>query len=197
MKKKLEEGMIQVYTGNSKGKTTAALGLALRAIGHHFHIAMVQFLKGSSYAGEIFAAERLYPQLEIYSYGYECPRGGMIKSGETKCVGCMDCFVMPGKITDEDREITQLAMDCAKRVTISGDYDIVILDEISNPVNLGLIDEEEVLDLIDRRPQYTEMVLTGRSMPDRIIEAADLVTEMVEIKHPFQKGKTGRRGIEF
>jgi cob(I)alamin adenosyltransferase len=197
MNKPFEKGLIQVYTGNSKGKTTAALGLTLRAVGHGFKVCIIQFLKGSMYTGELFSAQRLYPNVEIYQFGKNCPYASLIKDGFMKCIGCGECFVMREKITPVDREIVSKAVRFAEEVVLSQKYDIVVLDEISHGINVGLIDLNEVLKLLNRKPERVELVLTGRNMPEEIIEAADLVTEMVEIKHPFKKGIPSRRGIEY
>jgi cob(I)alamin adenosyltransferase len=193
----LKQGLVQVYTGNSKGKTTAALGLGLRAVGHGFHVKMIQFLKGTSYSGELYSVERLYPLFTIESYGRGCPYGAMIKNGSMSCTGCMKCFVMPNNIDETDRLSMDLAMDRVHELIQSGQVDVLILDEISNAMNIGLVSIPAVLTIIDHKPENMEIVLTGRNMPEAIIGRADLVTEMIEIKHPHQRGIPGRRGIEY
>ncbi len=197
MRDRLKTGLVQVYTGSSKGKTTASLGLALRAAGHGFRVYMIQFLKGSAYSGEGAAAERLYPELRIVQFGRSCPRSSMIKSGQMECDGCGDCFVRPGAVTAADRQAADLAWTHAQAIIRGDEYDIVILDEISAALNLGLLSPEAVLALLADKPPLVEVVLTGRGMPAAIIDRADLVTEMTEIKHPFRQGIPSRRGIEY
>lgn len=175
--KKLSQGMIQVYTGDGKGKTTAALGLACRAVGHGYKVFIVQFLKGNIDYGEMETARRLAPSLTIRQMG----RG---------------CRVNRENPDLADIKLCQEAMVVARGAILGGEYDIVILDEINVAVDLGLVQKEEVLKLMDERPVNVELILTGRHAAQEIIERADLVTEMVEIKHYYQKGIESRKGIE-
>jgi cob(I)alamin adenosyltransferase len=174
---KLEQGCVQVYTGNSKGKTTAALGLALRAAGRELMICMIQFMKGGGPYGEHLAAHKLAPFLTIIQTGRE---GWVNKENPDP----------------EDIRLAREALDKAKEALTGGRYDMVILDEINGAVAFGLLDVEAVLELIDLRPPNVELVLTGRNAHGRIIEAADLVTEMTEIKHYYKAGVPARIGIE-
>lgn len=173
----LERGCVQVYTGNGKGKTTAALGLALRAVGRGLKVCVFQFIKGGGRYGEHFAAEKLAPLLTIIQTG----RPGWVNT----------------KDITEDRLTAQEAFIQAQELLASGRFDLFICDEINGAVNFGLIDVEQVLDLISKKPERTELVLTGRSAHERVIEAADLVTEMQEIKHYFRSGVPARNGIEM
>ena len=173
----LARGQVQVYTGNGKGKTTAALGLALRAVGRGLRVCVVQFIKGGSPYGEHLAAERLAPLLTIHQTG-------------------RDCWIYKDKLDPEDISIAGETRQLARQVLTGGQYDLVILDEINGAAWFGLIGVDDVLALIAVRPQQVELVLTGRSADPRVIEAADLVTEMVEVKHYFQAGVQGRTGIE-
>jgi cob(I)alamin adenosyltransferase len=186
-----------VYTGNSKGKTTAALGQGFRAVGHGLSVRVIQFLKGTTYTGEIYAAERLFPYFQIFSFGRGCKKAAMIKSGAAECDGCMECFVMPGNILDTDREDARKALACAREMLCQDGFDIVILDEISGALRLGLIQEAELRPMLEQRPKHMEVIMTGRNMPDWVVELADLVTEMVQIKHPYEQGIQGRWGIEY
>jgi len=196
-RQRLERGLVEVYTGNSKGKTTCAMGLALRAVGHGFKVYVIQFMKGSSYTGELYSSQRLYPNLQIVQFGRNCPYASLIKSGFRKCNGCGECFAK-SKAQIEDKEIASMAYNHAKDVLTSNEYDIVILDEINNSLNYELITVEQVLDLIKMKPEKVELVMTGRYFPPQeIIDAADLVTEMKQIKHPYEKGIPSRRGIEY
>lgn len=173
----LTQGCVQVYTGNGKGKTTAALGLALRAVGRDLNVCMFQFIKGGGRYGEHLAAEKLAPLLTI------------IQSGRPGWVNTKD-------IT-EDRNVAQEAFSQAKELLISGHYDLFICDEINGAVGFGLIDVEQVLELIRVKPEKVELVLTGRNAHESIIDAADLVTEMREIKHYYTSGVPARTGIEM
>jgi cob(I)alamin adenosyltransferase len=174
---KLEKGLVQVYTGNGKGKTTAAFGLALRAIGRGLKVYIIQFIKGGFDYGELYIVDKL-PNLTLKAFG----RGKFVTEKP------------PGKA---DVELAEEALALAEEVVKSGEYDIVILDEINVALNLKLIQIEKVLELIKNKPKHVELVLTGRYAPNEIIEAADLVTEMKEVKHPFNKGFQARKGIEY
>ena len=173
----LERGCVQVYTGNGKGKTTAALGLALRAVGRGLKVCVFQFIKGGGRYGEHLAAEKLAPLLTIIQTG----RPGWVNT----------------KDITEDRRVAQEAFARAEELLTSGEFDLFICDEINGAVGFGLIDVEQALELISRKPEKTELVLTGRNAHQRVIEAADLVTEMREIKHYFKAGVPARTGIEM
>ncbi len=173
----LERGCVQVYTGNGKGKTTAALGLALRAVGRGLKVCVFQFIKGGGRYGEHLAAEKFAPLLTIIQTG----RPGWVNT----------------KDISEDRRIAQEAFVRALELLISGEYDLFVCDEINGAVGFGLIDVEQVLELISRKPEKVELVLTGRNAHELVIEAADLVTEMCEIKHYYKAGVPARTGIEM
>lgn len=197
---KLEIGLIQIYTGDSKGKTTAALGLAFRALGHGFKVAMVQFMKGSDYYGELHSAERFSPNFEIFQYGRVCPKSYLIRQGIETCDGCGECFVIKGKETDFDIRTTRMAWEKAQSLITSGEYDIVILDEILNAVSdyFALLAVEPVVDFLkNHKPVNVEVIMTGRNAPSALVDVADLVTEMRQIKHPYEKGIPARWGIEY
>lgn len=173
----LERGCVQVYTGNGKGKTTAALGLALRAVGRGLKVCVFQFIKGGGRYGEHLAAEKLAPLLTIIQTG----RPGWVNT----------------KDISEDRSIAQEALVRAEELLTSGEFDLFICDEINGAVGFGLIEVEQVLELINRKPEKTELVLTGRNVHQLVIDAADLVTEMREIKHYYKAGVPARTGIEM
>ncbi|VBB06164.1 atp:cob(i)alamin adenosyltransferase coba/cobo/butr [Lucifera butyrica] len=170
-----EFGLIQVYTGNGKGKTTASLGLALRACGHGFHVYMVQFMKAAGVYGENKAG---LPGLTIVPAG----RASFVNLQEPDPV---------------DRKLAREGWEKAKRKIASGDCQIVILDEINVALSCGLLDVDEVVAFLREKKYPVEIVLTGRNAPSPIIEIADLVTEMKEVKHPFQNGVDARQGIEY
>lgn len=178
LKERLEYGLIQVYTGNAKGKSTAAFGLAVRAAGHGFKVVIIQFMKTGASSGEISGFKRLSPEVEIYSYGREG-------------------FVYKDRVQREDVELARTALTHAEKIMLSEDTDILILDEINNALYFSLLSVKEVVNFIKEKPQHVELVLTGRNAPKEIIEIADLVTEMKEIKHPYQNGINSRKGIEY
>ncbi|MGI6629140.1 MAG: cob(I)yrinic acid a,c-diamide adenosyltransferase [Bacillota bacterium] len=177
-KEKLTQGLIQIYTGNAKGKSTAAFGLAVRAAGHGFKVIVIQFMKTGSYYGEIPGLKRLAPEVEIHSYG---------KEG----------FISQRGVTEEDISLAHKALAHAERAFADPETDILILDEINNALYYELLTVEEVLRFLDQKPEHVEVVMTGRNAPRELIEKAHLVTEMKEIKHPYQQGIASRKGIEY
>lgn len=195
MKPTLETGLIQVYTGNSKGKTTASFGLAMRAIGHGFKVFIIQFMKGNDYYGELKTLERLYPDIQLRQFGRNCINPEA--KGQGRCRSCGHCFIHKGEGTDRDRAIANEALLFSKEIVNSGDYDVVILDELNNALRFGLLEIKPVLDFLKEKPEKVEIVITGRGAPAEMIEVADLVTEMTQVKHPIQKGIRARKGIEY
>lgn len=175
-----KDGLVIVYTGNGKGKTTAALGMALRAVGYNHKICLIQFIKGSWPYGEMVSIKRLEPELELIIAG----KG---------FVGIID-----DKSPREDHiKIAKQALQISKEKIQSGAYNIVILDEVNYAINLGLIDVKDVLELIKSKPENLNLVLTGNHAKQEIIDLADLVTEMKEIKHPYKSGIKAKKGIDF
>lgn len=174
----LKKGYIHVYTGNGKGKTTAALGLALRAIGHGYRVFMLQFMKGSKEYGEVQAAEKYLPNLILVQSGLET-------------------FVNKENPSRADIDLARQGLETASKVIREGHYDLVILDEINVAVDFGLITLEETLELMRGKPEHVELVLTGRYAHPEIIKAADVATEMTLINHPYYSGVEAREGIEY
>ncbi len=172
------QGCLQVYTGNGKGKTTAAFGLAVRAAGRGLKVFIGQFMKGSEY-GELEGARML---------------GGLV------CVeqfGSPQCIPRRSEPNPEDIELARKGLARAREVMLGGEYSIVVLDEISVALYFELVDEAALLDLVDARPSGTELVCTGRYAPQSLISRADLVTEMQAVKHPYDThGLLARDGIE-
>jgi cob(I)alamin adenosyltransferase len=173
----LERGLIQVYTGDGKGKTTAALGLALRAAGHGLRVEIVQFMKGWPGYGELQGIEWL-PTVSIHRFGREG-------------------WVHPDHPHPEDYEHAAAGLAYASRIMTGGQLDILVLDEINVALDYGLLDLDVVLQLLDAKPPLLELVLTGRNAHPEVVRRADLVTEMRAVKHPYDQGLAGRRGIEF
>jgi cob(I)alamin adenosyltransferase len=172
------QGRVQVYTGDGKGKTTAALGLALRAAGYGFRTYIAQFLKGRP-SGEHAAAARLAPLVTIERFG------------RSEFVNITD----KGP-EEEDTERARRALRAAEAAMLSGRYRIVVLDEVNVAVDLGILPEKELLEFLDRRPESVELVLTGRGAPASVLERADLVTEMKNVRHYHERGVKAREGIE-
>ena len=175
-----EDGLVIVYTGGGKGKTTAALGMALRAVGYQHKVCMIQFIKGSWHYGEMDSSKKLSPEFELIPAGKGF--GGIIDDKSPR---------------EEHQKYAEEAIKTCKEKIQSEKYDLVILDEINYAVNLGLIDIESVIELIKSKPKNLDLVLTGNHAKAEIIELADLVTEMKEIKHPFQAGIKAKKGIDF
>lgn len=173
----LSKGTIQVYTGDGKGKTTAALGLALRACGHGLKVLMIQFMKGSKNYGEVIISGKV-------------PGFTLIQSG-------LPTFVEKGNPSEEDLRLAREGLDLAWKAVKERSCDMLILDEINVAVDYGLLEAGEVLDLIRQRPPAMEVILTGRYAPEEFIETADLVTEMKEVRHHHTKGLEMREGIEY
>lgn len=170
----MDKGYIHVYTGNGKGKTTAAFGLALRAVCAGKKVYIGQFVKGMKYS-EVKCVDYL-PNIEIHQYG-------------------KSCFIEKSP-TSEDVELARKGLEQSAEILKNGDYDVVILDEINIALYFQLFSVDEVCEMLKNRAPHIEVILTGRYAPDPILEMADLVTEMKEIKHYYTKGIMAREGIE-
>lgn len=168
--------MIQVYTGDGKGKTTAALGQALRALGHGMKVYMIQFMKGRTY-GELITADSCLPEFTI------------VMSGR-------DEFVKKGEPEEIDVRMAREGFELAKQVVEEEKYHMLILDEINVAIDYGLLPLQEVLDFLRSCPRDMEIVCTGRYAPQELIDLADLVSEVKEVKHHYQQGVKMRKGIE-
>jgi len=174
------KGLLVVYTGDGKGKTTAALGMCIRAVGYDWKICLIQFVKGSWKYGELKGLKRLEPNVELHVIG-------------TGFVGIVD----DDKPFEEHQEAARKGIELAVEKISSGNYPLVILDELNVALDLGLVSDEDVKRLLAARGEKQHLVITGRSAADWVIEAADLVTEMTEVKHPYQKGILAQKGIDW
>jgi cob(I)alamin adenosyltransferase len=174
------DGIVIVYTGNGKGKTTASLGVALRAIGHGLRVCMIQFIKGEWHYGELNGIKKLEPDFELIVAG----KG---------FVGIID----DDHAFEEHVRAARTALDIVEQKISLDTFDIVILDEINYAVHLGLLQLADVLKILQNRPKHLSLILTGNHACEEIITLADLVTEMKEIKHPYKKGLKAKRGIDF
>lgn len=173
------QGLIIVHTGNGKGKTTAALGMGLRAWGQGMKVLVLQFIKGNWKYGELQAAEKMGPDFVIRQLGE-----GFVKDANNDDLA-------------NHCQAAAEALESARREITSGKWDMIILDEVNYAVKFGLVTLEEVLALLDIKPLSLHLVLTGREASPAVIDRADLVTEMREIKHPYKKGIKAQKGIEF
>ena len=177
MTSEARQGLIEVYTGAGKGKTTAALGLALRAAGQSMRVYIIQFMKGWPHYGELVSVQKL-PEITLRQFG-------------------RPDFVDKDNPHPEDIRLAREALEHARHIIDGGEHDMVILDEVNVALAWGLIELRELLALLDAKPADMELVLTGRSAHPEVMKRADLVTEMLDIKHPSDAGVAARRGIEF
>jgi len=172
-----DRGLVEVFTNDGKGKTSTALGVVLRPSGHDSKIFTVFFMKGSFPYGEQKALSQL-PNVPFARFGQET-------------------FVAPGNVTEADKEEAKKALDAARKALLSEDYDIVILDEINVSVAWKLIDINEVIKLIQEKPEGVELILTGRYADEKLVDLTALVTDMTKGKHPYDKGILARKGIDY
>jgi cob(I)alamin adenosyltransferase len=177
MAKQERVGLIMVNTGNGKGKTTAALGTAMRAVGVGFKVFMVQFIKGSWDYGELHSVEKLKPNLEIKPMG--------------------EGFTWETKNKERDTLVAHEAWSFCKELIEKNEHDLLIFDEINNALDYGYLDVGDVVEALKKKPEAMHIILTGRGAPQELIDVAHLVTEMREIKHPFHQGIYAQKGIEF
>jgi cob(I)alamin adenosyltransferase len=171
------KGLVQIFTGNGKGKTTAAMGTIIRAAGHGLRILLVSFMKGDYDYGEYNTLAKI-PNVEVSSYGFRH-------------------LIDPSNVKPEEKEQAEMALAKAREAVASRKYDLVVLDEVNVALGYNLIELNEVIRLIKDKPSDVELILTGRYADNRLIEMADLVTEMVKVKHPFDRGIQARKGIEY
>jgi cob(I)alamin adenosyltransferase len=175
----MRQGLLLINTGPGKGKTTAALGTAMRAAGNGMRVLILQFIKGSWHYGELDAAETLGPNFVLKQMGR-----GFVKVG--------------GAETDpEDIRLVHAAWDEARQAIYSGEWDMIVLDEINYAINYGMLDPAQVAEALRNRPPMVHVILTGRNAHPLLVEIADTVTEMREVKHAYQKGIEAQRGIEY
>ncbi len=196
MKAKL--GLVHIYTGEGKGKTSASLGLALRAVGHNLRVYIIQFLKSGD-TGELFAIERYLPNITIAQYGKEAVTDTQTNIHQfgniTKKKGNNGFYkFLPDY---EEKEPARRALEQAFNIATGKEYDVIILDEINYALDKGLVPINDLIKLIKTKKKNIELILTGRNAPKEIIQEADYVTYMKEIKHPYQKGIMARAGIDY
>jgi cob(I)alamin adenosyltransferase len=176
----IDKGLIIIYYGNGKGKTTAALGVALRAIGYNHNVCMIQFIKGEWDYGELYSSNKLKPNFELIVTG----KG---------FIGIID----DDHLIEEHIQSSKNALKIAREKISSNKYNTIILDEINYALKLNLITENDVIDLLNSKPAELNIIMTGNYLSDKILDIADLVTEMKEVKHPYKKGIKAKKGIDF
>ena len=177
-----KHGYIQVYTGNGKGKTTASLGLAMRALGRCWKVLIIMFMKGGDDYGELNSFRNLSPEI--------ARNLTIIQAGP-------DRIVYQNNKTDEDTELIKKGWELAKKAIKNDEYNLIILDEANIAIDLGLIDLQEMLDVLKNKPEEMEFVLTGRNARQEIIDIAHLVSEIKPVKHYWDTGIAARKGIEY
>ena len=173
----MKKGLLIINTGDGKGKTTASLGMALRALGHGFKVCVIQFIKGSWKYGELESVRRFKDLMDFHVMG----RG----------------FTRNSKDMGKDREMARKAWEFARKAILSGKYKMVILDELTYLIKYRMVDEKEVVDFLIHRPPTPHIVVTGRNATRSLMEAADMVTEMKALKHPYKAGVKAQQGIEY
>jgi len=191
-------GLVQVYTGNGKGKTSASMGLSLRAIGQGFSTYVIQFMKSGD-SGELFSVKKYIPNFKIAQFGKDALIDKQMKmfefDGKGKLQGTDGRFMFLPDAAE--KEPARRALEHASNVIKSGKYDLVVLDEINCALAKNLIDIKTVINLLNEKPENVEIILTGRNAPEEIVARADYVSEIKEIKHPWSQGIGARRGIEY
>lgn len=185
---------ITVVTGNGKGKTTSGMGRAVLSAFSGDRVLVVQFLKGTGYTGELPAAEHWQGRLEIHQFGAGCPHSMEIAQGLRMCERCGACFRENRK---PENNFAGKAFECAQLAVLSGQWDLLVLDEISHAMNRGLLDTEQVVKWLLTASAQVRLVLTGRNMPEKVLEIAEETTECKLVKHPITQGIWGRRGVEY
>jgi len=169
-------GYVHLYTGDGKGKTTAAVGLAVRAAGHGKRVYVGQFMKGRPYGENLELSD--HPLITVEQYG------------EPDCISIE-------QVDEHHRELARSGLRRSREALLEGDYDVVVFDEIDVAIWFGLLSVDDVLDIVTRRPSHVELIMTGRQAPAALVKAADLVTEMREVKHYYRDGVLARAGVEY
>jgi cob(I)alamin adenosyltransferase len=167
----------------------------MRSVGHGNNVRIIQFMKGCTYTGELISAAKL--GIEIYQFGRTCPHAAVIKSGYMSCQKCGSCWIGKDNITELDRNKIQWAWELSQKTVKEGKHQLVILDEIINVFNYDLLELDDVVRWLKALPKNVEVVLTGRNAPEALVEIADLVSDIKQVKHPYEQGVEARRGIEY
>ena len=201
-------GLVHIYTGNGKGKTSAAMGLALRAVGQGFKVYIVQFMKGGAYTGEFISIKNFLPNITAVQYGRKC----IVEDKQRKLMGFADEYHYFNHVRDDiecgpcrfcflndatQKQYVRDAMERARKIMSSGEYNLVILDEVNCAIHYGFLNIQELIDALKVKNTTTEVICTGRDAAKELMDVADYVSEIKAVKHPFDKGIAARRGIEY
>ena len=183
-----------IYTGTGKGKTTAALGFGLQYAVQGKKVKIIQYLKGSTYSGELYSSRIYYPNLEIYQFGYGCPWSSMIKNGFLKCQSCGECFK---RNRDPQEGYALAAWNFTKEIIRNSNTQLLVLDEFNHAVRYGFIPYEEIRETFSHLPLPLTVICTGRNAPRELADLSAKVMLFEAVKHPYQSGISSRRGIEY
>jgi cob(I)alamin adenosyltransferase len=184
--------MVLIFTGDGKGKTSSAAGIALRAWGQGKRVLFISFLKGSNIAGEYKAIKSLNdPDFQVYTFGCQCPY-----PGAECCPGKQECIIRADNVSEQDYAQVRLGLNRVQNEMEAG-WDLIIMDEIINVFNLFQSYRKEILEILDQRDINSDLILTGRSSPPELNSRADLVSEIIALKHPYQSGMMAKRGIDY
>lgn len=185
--------MLLIFTGEGKGKTSSAIGIALRSWGQGKRVLFISFLKGNNIAGENKAIKRINdPDFQVYTFGRECPY-----PGTECCPGQQECIIKASQISEQDIKQIKLGLDRLRSEMAAGRWDLIVLDELINVYNLFTSFREEIMELLDQRKADRDLVLTGRNSPPELNSRADLISEIKALKHPYQLGMMAKRGIDY
>lgn len=185
--------MLLIFTGEGKGKTSSAAGIALRAWGQGRRVLFISFFKGNNIAGENKAIKRINdPNFQVYAFGRECPYPGI-----DCCPGQQECIIQAGELSESDYKQVKLGLDRLRSEMVTGKWDLIVLDEIINVYNLFETFREEIIQFLEKRESDSDLILTGRNSPPELNFKADLVSEIKALKHPYQSGTMAKRGIDY
>jgi cob(I)alamin adenosyltransferase len=190
-------GLIRLFIGRGQGKTWAALGCAFRATACGMKVHVIQFMKTTTSSEPLSQMEKELPLFKIDSFGHHCPFGDLLKNGLINCRECRKCYVSPKNVKNMDREFAELAFEMAWGVVRSGEYSMLVLDEVLRALQFGLFEEEELLRLMEAKPERLEMILTGPEASPEVFKRAHKVTYLMSLKEPFDFEAKPRMGIDY
>ncbi|GEM_PF-773761 len=190
-------GYIRTFIGGGQGKSWAALGMAFRAMTFGMKVHIVQFLKSDTMCEPLSRAEKSLPLFKIDSFGRHCPFVDLLKNGLINCRECKKCFVCPGKIKNMDRENAELAFEMAYGIARSGEYDVLVLDEVLRALEYGVIELDELLSFLKEKPERLEIVMTGHTAPPEIIKVSHSVVYLLPVKRRYGREIKPRLGIDY
>ncbi len=190
-------GLVRLFVGKGQGKSWAALGCAFRATACGMKVHIIQFLKSNTSSEPLSQLEKELPRFKIDSFGQHCPFIDLLKNGLINCRECRKCYVSPRHVKGMDIEFAELAFEMAWGVVRSGDYSLLVLDEVLRALEFGLFEEEELIKLIDAKPLSMELILTGTDAPPAVMKRAQAITYLMALKKPFAHEVKPRLGIDY